>query len=650
MHATIFLFLRMKHIGLRLLVIAFLAIASFVYVFPWNVVGVTLPVTIPEYKLGLDLNGGVELDYKVDFDHASSTGGVASQATILEGLKSIIEKRVNSLGTAEPTIETAKYGPGEYHIIVQIPTQNFSRENLTDAEKKARNDEYIARAKETIGKVVRLECKEKKGEITDADRAERRSIADAALKEVRDGTLAFDVVGKKYQDLYENVSYTSGSGSRSEMPPELSFTGMGIVQAPYTSDVFASSKGMTLALGKDNQVESVPGDAGYSIVHITGVHTEERTRDVPDSTGATASAAPALTATSSSGVSISLDGTAQTSSGKSVSLSGSQTGSTKTHKEKYTETVYTYQGIFVSQKPSDWMPAKTANGKTLSEAYLSNASVSFGQTLEAQVDLNFNSEGGAIFGELTKRLVGKQIAIFVGGQMLTAPTVETAIPDGKAVIHGNFTTDSAKKLAGDINTGIVPAPIYLTSERSIDAKIGRDSLQVVTVAGLIGLALIIVFLVAIYRVSGLLAGLALILYGLLLLAIVRFFGIVLTLASIAGIILSIGLAIDANILIFERMKEEFRRKTQHSKALVIGFTKSWSAIWDSHLTSFTSAVVLYIFGINLIKGFGLMLGIGIALSLFTAMYVSRILIFSVGRSLVSNHRAFIGLKEEKGEK
>ncbi|MFA6090826.1 MAG: protein translocase subunit SecD, partial [Candidatus Gracilibacteria bacterium] len=283
------------------------------------------------------------------------------------------------------------------------------------------------------------------------------------------------------------------------------------------------------------------------------------------------------------------------------------------------------------------------DGKVLDERYLTKASVSFSQGFAPQVDLLFNADGGKIFAELTKRLLGKQIAIFVGGELLTAPTVQSVIPDGRAVITGNYTAESAKKLSTDINTGIVPAPIYLTSERTIDAKIGADSLRVIINAGLIGLLLIIGFLVLIYRVSGLMAGIALVIYGLILLAIVKSFGIVLTLASIAGIILSIGLAIDANILIFERTKEELRNGVEVEKAIIVGFGKSWSAIWDSHITSFTSAIVLYIFGISLIKGFGLMLGLGILLSLFTAMWISRILILVVGNKMRKKTKCFIGV-------
>ena len=162
-------------------------------------------------------------------------------------------------------------------------------------------------------------------------------------------------------------------------------------------------------------------------------------------------------------------------------------------------------------------------------------------------------------------------------------------------------------------------------------------------AGVIGLIAIVLFLTFYYRISGLLAGMALVIYAILLVAIFKAFGIVLSLASIAGMILSIGLAIDANILIFERTKEELRANSDLNRATSVGFGKSWTAIWDSHVTSLSSAVVLYIFGTSLIKGFGLALGIGILLSLFTAMWVSRILISFVGAKFSHNIKAFIGL-------
>ncbi|MDD2916629.1 MAG: hypothetical protein PHH70_02155, partial [Candidatus Gracilibacteria bacterium] len=494
----------MKGLGFRFAIIVLLAVFSASYVLPWKTIGINTPFPVSEYKLGLDLHGGVELDYKVDMADAEKRGTGFQAKDIIEGLKSIVEKRVNSLGTAEPNIQTASYG-GEEHIIVQIPTQNFDGENLTTEEKKAKNDEYITKAKDTIGKVVRLEFKEKKTTVTDADKKERTDIATKILSEVQDAKYPFATIANKYKDQYENIEYRSGSGEASTIPTELTFSGMANVQIPYVSTkILETQKGEGYTLGTDNKLEKVEGEKGYSIIRIKSVTSVEKEREVKTGTGS----------------------------------------SEVIKKEKYTAKIYDYEGVFVSQKPSEWTPAKTEAGKILDEQYLTKASVSFSQGFSPQVDLLFNADGGKIFAELTKRLMGNQIAIFVGGELLTAPTVQTVIPDGRAVITGNYTAESAKKLATDINTGIVPAPIYLTSERTIDAKIGADSLKVIIHAGLIGLLLIIIFLVIIYRISGLMAGVALIIYGLLLLTIVKTFGIVLTLASIAGIILSIGLAID----------------------------------------------------------------------------------------------------------
>jgi protein-export membrane protein SecD len=600
----------MKFLGLKFAAILLLALLALGYVLPLKEFGINLPIDTGAYKLGLDLHGGVELDYKIDFSGLKERGQAYTERDVTEGLKSIVEKRVNSLGTAEPTITSAQYGD-ESHIIVQIPTQSFKGENLSPEAERARNEEYINDAKNTIGKVVRLEFKEKKTDITEADRVERRKIADAALSELSASGANFESIARKFIQNNEAVAYGSGSKVEVEkLPAELSFTGFTSAKVGVTQ-ILESELGASLSIGADNKLEQVAGEKVFIIANVLSNEQVTRERTVT-ATGATASGAT------------------------------SASGAVKT--EKYTTREITYQSLTISQKASEWTPAKTADGKILDEKYLTRAGISYSNGFTPQVDLIFNDDGKAIFGELTKRLIGKPIAIFVGGQLITAPTVQTAITDGHAVITGNYTADTAKALANDINTGIVPAPIYLTSERAIDAKIGADALGTIIRAGAIGLIAIVVFLALYYRVSGLLAGIALVIYAILLVAIFKAFGIVLTLASIAGMILSIGLAIDANILIFERTKEALREGSDLTKATLSGFGKSWTAIWDSHVTSFASAVVLYVFGTSLIKGFGLALGLGILLSLFTAMWVSRILILLVGKRFTDSTKAFIGQK------
>lgn len=230
--------------------------------------------------------------------------------------------------------------------------------------------------------------------------------------------------------------------------------------------------------------------------------------------------------------------------------------------------------------------------------------------------------------------------------MVMNATVQTAITNGQAEISGGYSTlGQAKAVADDITTGIVPAPIYLTSERTIDAKIGATALNQILSAGLIGLSAIIIVLVVLYNIGGLLAGIALISYTIMLVAIVKMAGVTLTLAAIAGVILSIGLAIDANILIFERIHEALKEKMPLNKAISIGFKHSWAAIWDSHITSFLSAFILFAVGVALIKGFGFMLGVGILLSLFTAMWISRALIIFTAK-FIKNPRWLVGYKKK----
>lgn len=568
-----------------LFIFVILGISLFISI-PWSKLWITLPMQ-SDYKFWLDLQGWVELDYKVDLDEAKTKRPDLNSKEATEWIKSIIEKRVNSLGTAEPTIFESSYG-NESHVVVQIPTTNFEWQNLSKEEIRLKNQEYIEKAKEVIWKVVRLEFKEKKTKVTDADKAERKKIADEVLAEAKEAKFSFSTIGNKFKDKYENVTYVSSTGTLSTIPSEFKFKWIETATWKYLSQVFDSSRDTYEVV--DWSLQSAK-DNWYSIVSVSAVKEE-------------------------------------------LIWTGSK-------KEK----VYTYDWIYISKKPSEWTSAKTADWKALDERYLLRSNVSFNQTYAPQVDLVFNDEWAKIFAELTKRLIGKQLAIYVGWELLTAPTVQAVIPDWKAVITGNYTVDSAKKLSNDINTWIVPAPIYLTSERVIDAKVGNDSLGLIINAWLIWFGIILVFMVSFYWISWLMAMVALAIYTFIVLALVKIFGIVLTLASIAWIVLSVWMAIDANILIFERTKEELRNGNSLLKSITVWFVHSWSAIRDSHITSFVSAVILFIFWVSLIKWFWVMLGIWIIVSLFSAMYISRVLIITLAPKFDKNLKLFIGFKK-----
>ncbi len=291
-----------------------------------------------------------------------------------------------------------------------------------------------------------------------------------------------------------------------------------------------------------------------------------------------------------------------------------------------------------------WIEAEDSQGRVLDDRYFVNSSLQYNEAFNPMVELTFNTQWAEIFGELTKRLVGQPLAIFVWWELLTAPNINEPILSGRAVITWNYTPESAKALSDDINIGVVPAPILLTSERTIDARLGNDSLQKIIFAGATGFVLILIFLIWVYRLSWLIAAVALFIYVVIILAILKQFWVVLTLASIAWLVLSLGIAIDANILIFERIKDELKKGQNIISAQRKGFEKSFSAIWDANITGFIVALILFIFWINMIKGFGFILAVWIVVSLFSVFFVSRFFIQMLAACQVSE-KNFIWVKK-----
>lgn len=270
----------------------------------------------------------------------------------------------------------------------------------------------------------------------------------------------------------------------------------------------------------------------------------------------------------------------------------------------------------------------------LTGKYLSKANLEFDQTtFEPVVGLVFNDEGAQLFAKLTKENVGKRIAIYLDGVAISAPTVNEEITGGRAQISGRFTPDEAKQLVRNLNAGALPIPIELISQQTVGASLGADAFARGVSAGIYGVLLVAVFLILRYRALGFLAVLALGIYIVTVLGIFKLLPVTLTAAGIAGFILSIGVAVDANILIFERFREEIALGKSLKVALDEGFQRGWTSIRDSNVSSLITATTLYWFSSSLIKGFALTLGIGIVVSLFSAFVVTRVFInvFSVRR-------------------
>ena len=272
----------------------------------------------------------------------------------------------------------------------------------------------------------------------------------------------------------------------------------------------------------------------------------------------------------------------------------------------------------------------------LTGRYLKRAQVQFGQqTLGPSISLEFDAAGAKIFADLTKANVDKRIGIYLDGAPLSAPVVREEIKDGRAEITGDFTVTAARELVRNLNLGALPVPIRLVSTETVGATLGQEALAKGLKAGVIGLIVVAVFMVFWYRLNGLVAIISLALYIALVLAIFKLLPVTLTAAGIAGFILSLGIAVDANVLIFERLKEELRLGEHFHEAIRAGFAHAWLAIRDSNLSSIISALVLFWFGTSLIKGFALTLTIGIIVSLFTAITVTRNLLLAIA----PNHKS-----------
>lgn len=242
------------------------------------------------------------------------------------------------------------------------------------------------------------------------------------------------------------------------------------------------------------------------------------------------------------------------------------------------------------------------------------------------VAIEFTADGAKKFADLTAKSVGHHIAILLDKQMLTNPVVEEPIPNGKAVITGSRTIEEAQNLAILLRSGALPVKLNVLETRSVGPTLGQDSKDKSKVAFAIGVTLILLFMLLYYRVSGFVADVALLVYVMLLLLALRGLNATLTLPGIAGIILSIGMAVDANVLIFERFKEEFRHGKTLRAAMDAGFSKAFATILDSNLTTLIAAAVLFFLGSGTVKGFAITLGVGIVLSMFTAITVTRFML------------------------
>lgn len=282
----------------------------------------------------------------------------------------------------------------------------------------------------------------------------------------------------------------------------------------------------------------------------------------------------------------------------------------------------------------DFIPTK------LTGKYLERAELNFDPTTgEPLISVSFNTEGTEFFAELTEKNLGKRLGIYLDGLPVSAPVVQEKIEGGRAQITGRFTLDEARNLVRNLNSGALPVPIALISQQSVEAALGSDSLAKSLSAASWGFIAVALFMIVWYRLPGLISVAALGVYAVIVLSLFKAIPVTLSAAGIAGFILSIGMAVDANVLIFERTREELQKGRHLAEAIHEGFARAWTSIRDSNVSSIISAVVLYSFGTNVIKGFALTLGIGVIVSMFSAITISRTFLMAVMTPRLEKFRA-----------
>ncbi len=509
-------------------------------------------------NLGLDLQGGLHLEYKLDLSKIDEE----QKKDAIEAVQSVIERRVNALGVAESVVQVANRGDDRF-LIVELP-------GIKD----------IQRAKDIIKETPFLEFKEERTEEEIKEVLEEKNKPFAPMNE-KTKIKAQEILDKiiKGEESFEQAWKQAKPEKASDDFGKLALAKKGTYLPSIEKILFDDSF-------KENVIypKLVETDSSWNIV-------------------------------------------------KKIKVEGE--GEDKKVSAEYIPFVKFQLPVDINDR---YKPTE------LTGKYLKGAMVSFGGNGVSNpgVSLQFNKEGAKIFADLTKKNLNKTIAIYIDNEMVTSPVVRAEITDGKAEISGDYKIDEAKKLAKRLNEGALPVPIELVSQESVGASLGIEALEKSVKAGAIGLLIIVIYMIAYYRILGLVAGGAITLYAATIVAMFKMSGtigmpITLTLAGFAGLILSIGMAVDANVLIFERIREEIRRGRGLRLALNEGFKRAWTAISDGNISTIITALILMTMGTGFVKGFAVILIIGVLLSIFTSVVLVRIILeFSIGKWIENN--------------
>ncbi|KKU48914.1 protein-export membrane protein SecD [Candidatus Uhrbacteria bacterium RIFCSPHIGHO2_12_FULL_46_13] len=503
---------------------------------------------LPEYpekpfRLGLDLVGGTQLLYDAD----TSKIPLSDRVSALEGVRDVIERRVNAFGVAEPLVQTDKTGD-QWRVLVELA----GVKDVNEAIKQIGETPLLEFKEQNEAPTVSVLTDEQKKEIVESEKKAKKTAEDLLKRLNR---------GEDFAELAKTYSEDPGS---KDAGGDLGWAKKGMFVPEFDRALFEELK-----VG-ERAKQPVRTQFGYHIIE----KLEERQDDK---------------------------------------------GELEIQARHILIAAKSERDFQPPQNPEDQWKNTALSGKQLKRA-----SVVFDeQTQQPQVSLEFNDEGSKLFEEITSRNVDKMVGIFLDKQPISLPKVQQAITGGRAVITGTFTVQEAKLLAQRLNAGALPVPINLVSQQTVGASLGEIAIQRSLRAGLYGFLLVAIFMILYYRLPGIIAVVALLMYAAFVLAIFKLWPVTLTLAGIAGFILSLGMAVDANILIFERLKEELRLGKSLPQAMQAGFERAWTSIRDSNVSSLITCVILSWFGTSVVKGFALTLAIGIVVSMFSAITVTR---------------------------
>ncbi len=635
------------------LVLLFVVSASISYPQPANwvlarakgLIGVNLGQIQKPFVLGLDLQGGTHLEYDADVSHVAAS----DRAEAINGVRDVIERRVNTMGVSEPLIQTIQAGD-TWRVTVELA-------GVGD----------VNQAIKRIGETPILEFKEQNTETTppltpeqqkEVDRlnAEAKKKVNALLVQVRQAGADFTALVKANT---ENADLKSADGDvgflrGNEMYGDVREAVAGLPAGTVLNKVLDRSNYYTIVKVEEVKEDGSEVQAHHLLIGYKGAkgdlstYTKEQALQKIQTLKARATPANfnlLVRENSQEPGAVESNGDlGWFAKGDMVEEFENAVFAQKVGTiSDVVETPYGFHLIWkMGERPIKNTrvrlleikktlaedvapPADPWKATKLTGKDLETARVDFDQrTGFPQVSLKFNDEGSKLFAEITKRNVGKPLAIFLDGQLTgNPPIVQTEIIGGQAVISGNYSVNEVKLLARRLQAGALPVPIKLVAQQTVGPTLGADSLQKSLKAGLMGFLLVAIYMILLYRVPGVVSILALGLYTALSAAMFKILPVTMTLSGIAGFILSIGIALDANVLVFERLKEEWLEGRGISQALEDAFRRAWLSIRDGHATVLISCAVLYWFSSSFIKGFALTLGIGTLISLFTAVVSTR---------------------------